>query len=406
MKVLLAHNYFYIRGGAEVFFREVGRVLEERGHQVAYFSGQDAQNLLSRYESYFPSAPDYQQGNLVRRIAAFGGMVYSRNSKKNMLRLLKDFRPDIVHVFAVHIRLSPSILDACREYGVPVVMSCNDSKHMCPNYRLFHHGRLCEECKGGRFYRASVNRCCKDSLVFSVASSLEAYVHGAMDIYRKNIRLFLFASEFMARKTEEFWGADTFSWRMLRNPFDSRSHTCKAQTGDFLIYFGRLTEEKGLNVLIEAMQHLRHARLKIIGDGPMRTELEARVKTLSLDNVEFLGPKWGEDLDDILCRARFVVVPSIGHENFPYVILQSFAAGKAVIGADRGGIPELVRDGEFGLVYPAQDPAALARCISTLWDDPGKSETMGKAAKAWADKEYTDESFYENIMGIYREVAG
>lgn len=321
-----------------------------------------------------------------------------------MSRLIHDFKPDIVHFFATHIRLTPSVLDACRKYRVPVVMSCNDAKHICPNYMLYHHGNICEECKGGRFYRAVVNKCSKNSLVFSVASSIEAYSHAAMNIYRKNINRFLFASEFMAHKTEEFWGKDTFKWNLLRNPFNSTTYNLQETCGDYLLYFGRLTDEKGVDVLIKAMKLAPHVHLRIVGDGPRLAALELLVKTQGIPNVTFLGPKWGAELNAILKDARFVVVPSVWHENFPYVILQSFAFGKAVIGTNRGGIPELIKHGEYGFIYPAQDADALANYISTLWNDPSRASDMGKAAKKWTDEEFNDNKFYNNLITIYQEV--
>jgi glycosyltransferase involved in cell wall biosynthesis len=405
LKILLAHNKFYTSGGDDVFFREVGRVLEKNSHKVAYLSVQDARNERTPWQSYFPPAVNYLEGSLMKRILKFGGNVYSRVAKKKTRELLRHFNPDIVHAFSTHVKLTPSVLDACREAGVPVVMSCNDYKHICPNYKLFHHGQICELCRGGRFYNAALMRCCKDSFVYSVASSLETYVHNLLNIYRKNLDRFLFASKFMARKTEEFWDKDTFKWSILRNPFDSNRYTLKEAQGGYLLFFGRLIEEKGIDVLIRALQYVPEARLVIVGNGPQQPKLEIMVKNLRLDNVEFVGPKWGEALNGILRKARFVVVPSVWHENFPYAILESFASGNAVIGSDRGGIPELVRHGEFGYLYPALDHKALAEKISVLWQNPSLARSMGKAAKEWTDVEFNEDRFYQNIMDIYEEVA-
>lgn len=403
MKVLLAHNNFAISGGAERFYHEVGRILEKNGHQVAYFSSY-VPGCDSTWSDYFPPAPDYHNASIFQRVVGFPSMVYSRSAKGEMERLIGDFKPDIIHVFAIHVKLTPSILDAAKEAGVPVVMNCNDYKHICPNYKLYHHGHICEECKGGRFYRAMVNHCCHDSLVYSTASMIEAYVHSVIDIYRKNIHTFLFASEFMARKTEEFWGVETFHWRKLRNPFDSTKYKATYCPNGPVLFFGRLIEEKGVDVLVRAAAKLPNVDVRIVGDGPDMDNLRKLANELGVDNVAFPGAMWGDDMDRELKACRFVVVPSKWHENFPYVINQAFAFGKPVVGSRRGGITELVADGERGLLYEATDPDALADAIQQLCDNPDRVKSMGCNAKEFSDREFNDERFYQALQIIYEEV--
>lgn len=390
-------------GGAEVFYHEVGRVLSEQGHQVAYFSAMNDAAETPRRD-YFPSVASYSEGGSFAKAINFPRMVYNPKAKKAMASLIADFKPDIIHAFAIYVQLTPSILDAAREAGVPVVMSCNDYKHICPNYKLYHHGTICEECKGGKFYRAIVNRCCHDSIAYSVASTVEAYAHNWINIYRKNVHTFLFASEFMAHKTEQFWGKETFRWRMLRNPFDARKHTSSNEFWNYALYFGRLIDEKGVNVLLEAAAMARDVPLVVVGDGPDMDKLKKHAASQGLIHVQFVGAKWGDELDQILQGCRFVVVPSLWHENFPYVILQSFAMGKPVIGSNRGGIPELVAHGKRGLVYEATDAAALADAMHLLMADSDRTKQMGDAAKQYVDAEFNDERIYANLMQIYNEV--
>lgn len=404
MRILLAHKFFHVSGGAEVFFLETGRVLEKNGHEVAYFSTSASENLPCPQERYFITPPDYSSGNLLKRVLNIKKMIWSIDAKTKFARLLKVTKPDIVHVFAIHVHLSPSILEAAFEAGVPVVMSCNDYKHICPNYKLYHHGHICTDCKGGHFYKAIQNRCCKDSMIYSVASSLEAYVHNAIGVYKKYVHTYLFASEFMARETERFWGAGSFRWEMLRNPFESIKYPYCPEYDDYGLYFGRLVDEKGVDVLLRAAKSAPDVKLKIVGNGLDEAKLKALANNYNLCNVEFLGPLWGEALDAVLKQARFVVVPSVWHENFPYVINQSFAFGKPVIGAERGGITEMVAHGERGLVYPAQDVQALAEAMLTLWNNPLRTVEMGRKAKNYSDEEFNDSHQYERLMSIYKGV--
>lgn len=402
-RVLLVHKFFHVTGGAEVFFFETARVLRERGHEVAFFSTSDVRNKPSDYSHYFVNAPNYKSGGLINKIAAIGKIVYSFEAKTKLKQLIEDFNPDIVHVFAMFTHLSPSILEACHEAGVPVVMSCNDYKHICPNYKLYHHGRICEDCRGGKFYMAIKNRCCQDSVLFSVASCIESYAHYYMNILQRNIRFFLFAGDFMAKETEKFWGVNTFRQRKLANPYNSAKYPLFQAYNDYILFVGRFVEEKGGASLMRAMTRCPEVKLIMVGDGPQSEFLHSMAREFALANVDFVGPKWGHDLDLLLQKARFVVVPSVWHENFPYVIFHAFSFGKPVVGADRGGITELVAHGQRGLIYPALDEHSLAQSINMLWNDPERCVQMGRCAKEFIDNEYTDEKFYFNLTNIYEE---
>jgi glycosyltransferase involved in cell wall biosynthesis len=404
VRILLAHKFFEVRGGAEVFFFETGRVLEEGGHDVAYFATSVDPARADGVRTFLVEPPAYDAGNAIRRAGQIVPTIYSRSVKKRFAAAIRAFRPDLIHVFSIHVHLTPSVLSAAREAGVPVVMSCNDYKHICPNYKLFHHGRLCDDCRGGRFYKAAANRCCKNSLGFSVASTLEAYVHAVMNVY-DGVHTYLFASEFMARETQRFWPNRELRWRRLRNPFDSTKYPL-ALEDDHALFFGRLIEEKGVGLLLEAARGAPDVLLKIVGDGPDEPALREQASRLRLRNVEFMGPVWGPRLDELLSRARFVVVPSVWHENYPYVINQAFAFGKPVIGSNRGGIPELVEHERTGLIYDAVDPVALAAAMRTLWDDPGRAHALGRAAKELSDSVFNDRQFRGSLVGIYEEVLG
>ena len=149
MKVILAHKFFKLTGGAEKFFFETGRVLEENGHQVAYFSTSSDDNVDSDYSDYFVRPPEYKSDGVFNRLASIKKIIYSSEAKAQFSRLIEDFKPDLVHVFAIHVHLTPSILEAAKEAGVPVLKSCNDYKHISPNYKLFDSSGLCESSKGG-----------------------------------------------------------------------------------------------------------------------------------------------------------------------------------------------------------------------------------------------------------------
>lgn len=412
MKILLVHKFWRKVGGAEVYFQDVARILRNQGHEVMIYTTDldvpGSRDVFPRDEKViFGEAAEYLQGGFFQRMKNIPEIIYSVKNKHRFRQLLGEFRPDVVHVFAIYITITPSILDACREAGVPVVMSCNDYKHICPNYRLFHHGHLCEDCKGGKFYHAFFNNCSKHSLAVSLVSAVEGYVHHYFDIWKKNVNLFLFESRFMMNKTEEFWGKGTAQLRFLGKPFHAPAFNCSDRDDGYVLYLGRLSDEKGVDILLRAMKLVPEARLKITGTGSEEQRLREMVVSEGLQpQVEFTGALWGDDLETLIHGCRFMVVPSLWYENFPYVMIEAYARGKAVIGSDKGGIPEYIIPGETGWVFPSHDAQTLAGHIRDLFQHPGKAKSMGQKAKEYADREFRDEVFYNRLSAIYKEATG
>jgi glycosyltransferase involved in cell wall biosynthesis len=209
----------------------------------------------------------------------------------------------------------------------------------------------------------------------------------------------------MMRKTQEFWGSGAAKLEFLGKPFDASAFKADEGYDDYLLYVGRLSDEKGVDILLKAMQLVPEARLKIAGDGPYRKVLEDMAEKLNLRNVTFLGSTWGEETGKLMSRCRFVVIPSLWYENFPYVMTETFARGKAVVGSDKGGIPEYISEGDTGMVYPSEDHQKLAACIRELWNNPEKAVRMGKNAREMAITEFRDEVFYRRLSDIYQKVA-
>lgn len=400
MKILLVHKFFNYNGGADVFFFEVGRVLKEHGHEVAYFSTKSDKNLESEWSGYFIEAPNFKSGNPIKKLEALYNIPYNIKAKKRFSELLDDFHPDLVHCFNIMTQISPSILFAAKERDIPVVISLNDYKHICPCYKLYHHGKICEECRGGSFYHCIKHKCAHNSMAFSLASAIESYVHSWIKVYDQ-ISLFLFASDFMAEITESFWNKKLNRGKLM-NPFKVPAEP-EYKEGEYGLYFGRLIDEKGVDVLLKAIEKSTEVPFVIVGNGPEEESLMKYVKQKKIDNVKFVGPKWGNELEEYLNNCRFVVVPSTWHENFPYVILQAFAAGKPVIGSRRGGIPEMITSNR-GLLYEANDVDSLSDHMKQLWDNPIQCIEMGKVARKYVVETFNDDRFYNDIVNNYNKV--
>lgn len=400
MKILLVHKFFNYNGGADVFFFEVGRVLKEHGHEVAYFSTNSERNLESEWNDYFIEAPNFKSKNPIKKLQALYQIPYNKKAKARFAKLLDDFQPDLVHCFNIMTQISPSIVFAAKERNIPVVISLNDYKHICPCYKLFHNGKVCEDCRNGQFYHCVIHKCAHNSIAFSLASAIESYVHRWMKVYDQ-ISLFLFSSDFMANVTELFWKKDLNRGKLM-NPFKVPDVPYYKE-GDFGLYFGRLIDEKGVDMLLNAIEKVPNVPFIIVGNGPEEEALLVYAKQKNIKNVTFVGPKWGKELDEYLYNSRFIVVPSTWHENFPYVILQAFAAGKPVIGSQRGGIPEMITK-ERGYLYDANDIDKLAELMSLLWSQPKMCIDMGKAGRKYVEDTFNDERFYADIIYNYNRV--
>lgn len=399
MKILLVHKCFYYKGGAEVFFFEVARVLKEHGHQIAFFSVNDKENIQSEWSKYFIDAPNFKSSNPFIKFKALIQIPYNLSTKKSFEKLLNDFKPDIVHCFNIMTQISPSVMVAAHKRNIPILISHNDYKHICPNYKLYNNGHICDLCKDGHYYHCALTKCSHNSLSFSIASTIESYVHKWMKIYEKNTTIHLFACDYMAKETERFWKRHIKSGKVM-NPFNVPPLPHQYKNGEFGLYFGRLIDEKGVDILLKALTIAKDLPFVIIGNGPEEEALKNFAKEHKLQNIKFVGPKWGKELDFYLHNAKYVVCPSMWQENFPYVILQAFAACKPVIGSKRGGIPEMITK-DRGLIYEAEDYKELARLMKLLNDNPQKCKELGLSARTWVENNFNDNTFYESLINNY-----
>ena len=290
------------------------RLLESKGHQVAFFSMEHGMNINSEWSRFFVKNVEYNtKHSMIEQLRIAANTLYSAEAETKISDLVDYFKPDIAHLYNFHHQLTPSILSALKRKHVPMVMTLNDYKLVCPSYTMLKGGELCEMCKGKRFYYCLLTRCLKGSLSKSLVAMIESYLHHQILNSYRPIDCFICPSEFILRKAREMGLAGNFiHLPHFLNIDEYRSDYAGKENS--IIYFGRLSKEKGLFTLIEAMKGIKGATLKIIGDGPLRSDMERRVKGLELDNVHFLGYKIGEDLKSEIRSSLFAVVPSEWYE--------------------------------------------------------------------------------------------
>jgi glycosyltransferase involved in cell wall biosynthesis len=404
MNILLINKFLYPKGGDAISTLATGKLLEEKGQKVFYWGMKHPDNPEYLFEEYFVCYVDYDgRAGLRKKIKNALNILYSFEARDKIEKLLSKIHPDVVHLNNFAHQISPSILSVFRKYDIPVVMTMHDYKLVCPAYNLMSKGQVCEKCKSGKYYWCLLNKCTHESQAKSLVNMVEMYLHHkVLHIYDK-IGIYISPSKFLMNKVKEMG----FKHRVVYLPnfvdIDSFRPSYGGKDKN-VVYIGRLSCEKGLKTLLNAVKGL-DAILKVIGDGPIKPELEEKVVAEKINNVVFLGYKSGEELHGAIKNAIVTVMPSEWYENNPRTIIESFALGKPVIGARMGGIPELVKDGQTGYTFEAGNAEDLRSKIKLLIEDPNGVNRMGRVARKLVERKYNPGTHYEELLKIYRMAA-
>ena len=407
MKILIINKFYYLRGGTEKYFFEVGKLLQNKGHKVYPFSMKHIRNEPSEHAKYFVSNIDFQStnGSYLKRFKSVFRTIYSTEAQNKLTQLIKVEKPDIAHLNTYCYHLTPSILYALKEAGIPVVHTTHEYKYLCPNQRLFnmYSGEICEDCKGEKYYYAVINRCIKNSYASSLIGCTEAYLFRFSGIYNKAINFIISPSKFMKNKMVEY-GLNSANIEYIPNFIEIPNYIPRYSPGEYILYFGGLIANKGIHTLLKAMKRRTNIQLKIAGEGEIKEDLEGFVSKENISNVCFVGYKSGDELQELLRKCLFTVLPSEMYENCPYAVLESFALGKPVIGARIGGIPELIDNGRDGLLFEPMNVDDLTEKIDYLANNKELVVEMGKMARRKVEERYNSDLHYERLMEVYKQV--
>ena len=403
MRVLYCNKYNYAFSGTEVYLFEAMELMRSKGHEVALFSMADPRGQPTHYDHNFVPHTEFKQQNgwfHKSRLAARA--IYSREARRRIGAMIAEFQPDVAHVRNIYHHLSPSILWELRAQRVPVVYHLNDFKVLCPSYNLVLRGEACEACKGGEFWHALRNKCYPG---WGARATLvaEAYIHKWLGTYRKCVDCFLAPSQFVRDKFVEH-GWDPSKFEVLPHFQPVKAAVERTAENAPLLYFGRLSPEKGVADLLHAMQRLPSLHLIVAGEGPERRSLEQVATGLGLANVEFAGQMERAALDRAIASSRFTILPSHAYETLGKTILESYAEGRAVVATDLGSRRELVRPGKTGLLYKAGSVDELVAAIQLLSLQPELADEMGRAGQEQL-RNYTPESHYEALVSLYERLV-
>ncbi len=376
MRILVAHSFYKTFGGEDRYVGQQMKLLSPV-HDVA---------LLER------SNVDLE-GNA--KTAA--RMTYSPRETNAVDRAIQEFRPDVVHLHNPYPALGPAVHLATARRRIPLVVTIHNFRLRCPNSLMFTEGSLCSRCEGGMYANAVRHRCFPSKeQAYGYAASL--WIHRFILRLEKKVDLFVVPSRFMQKQLSD-WGIARDRTSLVPNytdvPLGSPS------LGDFGLYFGRLSAEKGLDHLVTALKFAGDPPFRIVGDGPLEQKLKEMISALGLTNTHMTGRVPPEELPAVLQEARFVVLPSVSHENAPLAALEALAAARPLLVTDRGGLPELVEEGA-GITCRASDAQDLADKIRTLFEDPDACLAAGARAVKRAEEEYGAGVHLARLERVYR----
>ncbi len=401
-KLLSINNYYYRRGGAETVFFEHNRLFEGIGWMVIPFSMHHTKNLPCQWSEYFVEEVEFGVNySLRQKLKKIPKVIYSLEAQRKIGKLIDRVRPSIAHAHNIYHHISPSILTVLKQREIPIILTLHDLKLICPAYTMLTHDGVCERCKHGAIYNVIRHRCISNSVILSGIIYTENLVNRILDSYRRNVDRFVVPSRFYLDKmVEAGWDRNRFVY--IPNFIDVNQYQPNYLPGESFLYFGRLHRSKGLSTLIRAAAMAR-VPLRIAGTGPEEPALRKLSNQLGA-KVAFLGFLSGEALHDEIRQARATVLPSEWYENAPLSVMESYAFGKPVIGADIGGIPELIRNQETGNVFKSGDAADLARILSDYATSDKRLMEMGREGRNWIDQQFSVDRYRERILELYSEI--
>lgn len=398
MKILLVNKFHYLKGGSEKYYFDLANLLASNGDEVAFFSMYNEKNIKTEYKEYFVDPIDLNSNNKLKAL----DVIYSKENKKKLEEALDDFKPDIVHLNNFQRQLSASIIKPIKARKIPIIYTAHDVQAICPSILMLDKSnKICEECMNGKYIHCIKKTCIKNSKLKSILGAIEAKYYRIKKIYKSQIDCIIAPSKFLKEKFIQD-GINENKIKVIHNFMDLNEYNLKINDNGYALYFGRLSKEKGILNLLEAFKNIKNGKLYIAGAGPEEDNIKKIIKNNKLKNIKLLGYLNQKQVKEYISNASFIIVPSICYENCPYSILETKAIGKAVIGAKIGGIQELIKDGQDGLLYEYDNINDLTEKINTLLENKNLAIEMGKKAKENAKREYSKDYYYKQLIDVYK----
>ncbi len=403
MKIIQAHKFYWQRDGASNYALYLSALLKGENHTVIPFATKQSESLDTPYKKYFPTYYDLSSPkklSFLKKVKAVTNIFYSFEAKRKFAALLKKEKDvDVLHIHNIYHHISPSILAVAKQHGLKIVMTLHDYKLLSPNYSLFHHGRIHEDDANGLYLSCIKNKCVKNSRVQSVVSTAEMILHHKiMKYYKRYVDVFIAPSQFMIDMCVRH-GWDRKKFIHIRHPINTKTYKPSKDNGEYVTYIGRLSEEKGLDVLLSAAKNTPNIQYRIVGTGPLELMLKAKIKKQGLSHVQMMGFKTGASLKKIIEQSSMLVLPSVWYENYPLSILEAKASGKIVIGSNIGGIPEMLPK---SMLAKSGDPGDLAKKIIS-WNNKATFEKQkwGRVLRSQVEEVNDPKKHMKEMLSVY-----
>ena len=399
MKILIVNKFLYPKGGAETYSLKIGEELEKKGNEVQYFGMYDEKNTVGNHLKLYTKNIDFHCNKLSRLLYPFK-IIYSFEAKSKIKKVIKDFKPDIIHLNNINFQLTPSIIDIAYKMKVPIVQTVHDYQMICPNHFLYNWNEksVCEKCIKGSKWNCTKYNCIHNSKLRSIIGSIEGILYSKILKTYSKVNLYICPSKFLEEKLlkNDIYKNKTVS---LCNFIELNHEFNSVPKEDYILYFGRLSEEKGLLELIDAMKQLPNIKLKIAGTGPLENVIKSK------DNIEYVGFKTGDELKELISKAKFSIYPSVWYENCPLSILEAESYGTPVITANYGGMKELVENNQTGILLDKINSEILKENIEKLYNDKDKIENMSKKCIEKRSKMITIEEYINQLIKLYKKLV-
>jgi glycosyltransferase involved in cell wall biosynthesis len=382
VKILLTHNYYQIAGGEDAVMQNEVNLLINYGNEVVKHTVNN--NKISSFFS---------------KMTVMFNVPFSYSQYKHMGKVLAEERPDVVHIHNYFPRLSPAVFYACKKAGIPVVHTLHNYRAVCPTALLMHNSKINETSLKGSTWWTVTRRVYRNSFIGSLALACMVELHKLLGTWQTKVDRFIALTEFSRQKyIEAGWPADKIVVKpnFIEDPFDT--DTTVHKDGGYALYVGRLSEEKGIDILLDAWAGVGFP-LKIIGDGPLKSSVESN----ALSSVEYLGLKKKEEVLELVQNADFIIMASTWYEGFPMVLVEAFACGTPALVSRLGSMKEIVVPHNTGLHFEAGNPTDLAEKAQWMIDNPADVKKMGANSRNEFLAKYTPEKNYEMLMDIYQQ---
>ena len=371
MKILMVNKFLYPNGGSETYVFKLGTYLQSQGHEVQYFGMEHEGRCVGNHVEAYTRDMDFHNGSMLSKLTYPIKTIYNMEARKKIKKVLDDFNPNVVHLNNFNFQLTPSIILEIRKWEketrkkVKIVYTAHDSQLVCPNHLMQNPTTLapCTKCLEESSINCIKGKCIHNSLMKSSLGAIEKMFWNRMNVYEQ-IDSIISPSRFLAEKLATNSTLKNKIY-VIHNFVDIKDSNPSIKTNEkkYILYFGRYSKEKGINTLLEVIKKLPSIPFVFAGNGPLESDIN------QIENINNLGFLTNDELLKVIKYAKFSITCSECYENCPFSVMESLSLGTPVIGANIGGIPELIQEKETGLLFKSGNQDDLKQKILYLWDD-------------------------------------